>query len=210
MGDPILLSSSAQLLNAIAWPLVALSGGLFFKSDIKALLGRIRKGAGVEFDPVSQSSASSSSTEVTILSNLPRTPATKVIINQILEAPGMKSITDTREREETLVLVAARAVLIFQFIQVEALIWGSQLSLLSYLNSKPVGETLENLRGHFYEPASKSFPEWFTNNPFEGYIGFLLQNGMIELVGNSARITQQGLEYLAWRIEQRKPLKPYG
>ena len=48
-----------------------------------------------------------------------------------------------------------------------------------------------------------------SNVPFEGYIGFLQHNGMIELVGNSARITQLGLEYLAWRVETRKPLKPY-
>ena len=46
MGDTNLISSSAQLLNAIAWPVVALSGGLFFNSDNKALLSQIRKGGG--------------------------------------------------------------------------------------------------------------------------------------------------------------------
>ncbi len=210
MGDTNLISSSAQLLNAIAWPVVALSGGLFFKSEIKALLSRIRKGGGVEFDPISQSGSSSASTEVAVLIKLPRTPATQSIISMILEDPSIKNVTDTRAREESLLLVAGRAVLIFQFTQVESLIWGSQLALLSYLNSKNNGETLENLKQYYYDPASKSYPEWFANNPFEGYIGFLQHNGMIELVGNSARITQLGLEYLAWRVETRKPLKPYG
>jgi hypothetical protein len=198
------------LLNAIAWPSVAIAAGLFFKTEIRSLFSRIRKGAGVEFDPIPQSGTFSSSTEVALSLKLPRTPATQALEKMILGDPHIKNITDTKTREDTLVLVAARALLIFQFTQVEALIWGSQLALLGYLNSKPNGETLETLKQYFYEPATKVVPEWFVNYPFDAYMGFLQQNGMIEQVGNSAKITQQGLEYLIWRVEQRKPLKPYG
>jgi hypothetical protein len=210
MGETGIVSSIAQLLNAIAWPSVAIAAGLFFKTEIRALFSRIRKGAGVEFDPIPQTGTTSSSTEVALSLNLPRTLATQALEQMILGDPHIKTITDTKTRENTLVLVAARALLVFQFTQVEALIWGSQLALLGYLNSKPNGETLETLKQYFYEPAKKAFPEWFVNYSFEGYMDFLQQNVMIEQVGNSARIKQQGLEYLAWRVEQRKPLKPYG
>ena len=131
-------------------------------------------------------------------------------MQMILDDPSISSITDPKAREDSLVLVTARALLIVQFTQVEALIWRSQLVLLDYLNSKPTGETLDSLKQYFYEPASKASPEWFMNISFEGYIGFLQQNKMIDLVGNSAKITQQAQEYLIWRVEQHKQPKTYG
>ncbi len=216
MSGPELLGGIVQLLNAIAWPLVALAAGLVFKKEIRALLGRVRKGAGVEFDPVPQFESvagpllPAAAASLTSTLPLPKTPATGMWEQTVRKYPPLAQLTDPNQREDALVLIAARALLVLQFERVDASIWASQLALLNHLNSKPIGEALTALRQYFYEPAAKAFPEWYTNYPFEGYIGFLLRNGLIEQVGDSARITQQGVEYLTWRLEQHKPPKMGG
>lgn len=212
-----MIDSIARLIAAVAWPLVAIIAGLAFRKEIRALIGRIRKGGGVEFDPAPQTDAPAPGPLAPTTTGgaaaavpFPRTLATQTIEGIVRGLPGLAQATDPQQRENTLVTIAARALLMLQFEQIESSIWRSQLSLLNHLNAKVTGESLTLLRQAFYDPAAKEFPEAFANYSFEGYMGFLLRSGLVEQVGASARLTQQGLEYLAWRIEQRKPPKAYG
>jgi hypothetical protein len=215
--DPAMIDSIARLIAAVAWPLLAMIAGLAFKKELRALIGRIRKGGVVEFDPAPQADstapgplAPSTAAGAGPAVPFPRTPATQAIEGTVRAFPALAQADDPHQREETLVTIAARALLMLQFERTESSVWRSQLSLLNHLNAKVAGESLTILRQAFYDPAAKEFPDAFANYSFEAYMGFLLRNGLVEQVGESARLTQQGLEFLAWRIEQHKPPKAYG
>lgn len=198
----------SAIVSAIAWPVVAVVAGIFFKDEIKVLIGRVRKGGGIEFDPNPQQG--SIPTEAALFVQKIRTPATEAIEKIILESPEISMISDPKAREDALVSVTARAILTWRFVYVDANIWSSQQALLNYLNTV-ADESLETLKKHFYEPASIKFPKWFVNYSFEGYMGFLQTNEMVEQVGNErVRITQQGQEYLLWRTAQRLIPKLHG
>jgi hypothetical protein len=215
MAASEVISSIAQILGAIAWPATAVAGGVVFRSELRALLGRVRKGPGLEFDPIPQINVTAANAlpvaaPADAALQLPRTPATIVWEQTIRDYPPLRQIADPAQREAALILFAARALLMVQFEQVDNAIWASQLALLNHLNAKPNGESLSMLRQYYYEPATKVFPDWFANYPFEGYMGFLLRNILVEQVGDSVRITDRGMEYLRWRIEQHRPVKLHG
>ena len=44
----------ATLLDAVAWPILAGAAIYIFKEEVASLLKRIRKGAGIEVDPIHQ------------------------------------------------------------------------------------------------------------------------------------------------------------
>jgi hypothetical protein len=46
-----LLNAMTGLVRAVAWPLVALVAMWWFRPELRVLLGRFRRAAGVEFDP---------------------------------------------------------------------------------------------------------------------------------------------------------------
>ncbi len=212
-----MIDSIARVIAAVAWPLVAIIAGLAFKKELRALIGRIRKGGGVEFDPPSQADspppgplAPATAAGAGPAVPLPRTPATQAIEDMVRAFPALAQASDPHYREDMLVTIAARALLMLQFEQIESSIWRSQLSILIHLKAKVAGESLTLLRQAFYDPAAKESPEAFAYYSFEAYMGFLLRNGLVEQVGDSARLTQHGLEFVAWRIEQHKPPKAYG
>lgn len=216
----MILESIAKLVGACAWPLVALILATVFQKEIRALLGRLRKGAGVEFDPPPQSDPSTTSglpTSVGIATaaaaaTLPfaRTLATQGLEATVRALPAVAQAASAQAREEVLVALAARVILVSQFERIEAVIWRSQLALLAHLSAKPAGDLLTMVRSAFYEPAVVEFPAVFHNYPFESYLGFLLRSALVEQRGDVLVLTQLGTEYLAWRIEQRKAPKAQG
>jgi hypothetical protein len=77
------------------------------------------------------------------------------------------------------------------------LIWGSQLSLLTYLNSQPEGQPAEALR-LFYTLASSQYPEAYDGYSFESWVGFLKDHLLVREDGGRLRITVRGREFLAY------------
>lgn len=104
----------------------------------------------------------------------------------------------------------ARAILINQFEQADASIWASQLGLLAYLNSKRQGENLPRLKELFFDRAAAQTPEWYQNYSFDAWLGFLQRNNLVALNAGVASITDEGIEYLAWRVQQARAPKLHG
>lgn len=50
--NPEILKGSAQLLDSIAWPVVAVTALVKYRLELGNLVNRIRKGGGAEFDPL--------------------------------------------------------------------------------------------------------------------------------------------------------------
>jgi hypothetical protein len=70
-------------------------------------------------------------------------------------------------------------------------IFGSQLEILLHLNSRPDGETLENIRT-FYERAAQTFPEAYKSYSFEAYLRFLENSELITREDQRVLITPKG------------------
>ena len=84
------------------------------------------------------------------------------------------------------------------------------MEILRHLAEKPTGDSLENLRQLFYEPAKAKHPEIFRDYQFGPYLAFLERNGLITVVEGRATITPAGREYLEWRKEARRPTNLQG
>lgn len=208
-------SALPGILGPLAWPAVAVVVAILFRPQIANLLTRLRKGGGAEFDPIRQPTkhpdglpeARAPVTDDASESPFPRTETTREIEDLILSLP---QVAEAHDRDTVLVTLAARAVLITYFEQVESSIWKSQIELLIYLNSCPNGADPDHVRQMFYQPASTRYPDVFATYPYEPYLDYLVNHKLVEVAGSVTRITERGREYLVWRIGARKAPKMYG
>ena len=207
----------AELAGPLAWPVFALFVTIYFRKEARGLLGRLRKGAGVEFDPPPQqlvlapeASRASASSALAVAPPALSSPATLVWERNLAEMPIIKSAAPGTDREELLLRLLARSVLMSRFEAIEGSIWKSQMDLLMYLDRLVGGESPGRLKELFYDAAVALYPAVFVNYSFEGYVSFLRNQQLVEIVGESVRITQEGKEYLAWRIEQSRAPKLAG
>lgn len=210
-----IIEQLSQTPSSIAWACVVLVLILVFRKPIADLLTRMRKGAGVEFDPPPQPQEPSSDILPRIddsSANLPftPTPATDALEGAIREWPYVASVTEPVARERVLVALLARAVLVAGFERVEAVIWASQIGLLTHLHVMPDGASREDLRRHFYEPAVSRSPGTSTTHPFDDYLNFLVSFSLVKVSDGHVHITNEGREYLVWRVESRKLPKTFG
>ena len=124
-----MIDSIARLIAAVALPLIAIFAGLAFRKELRALIGRIRKGGGVEFDPAPQTGAPApgplaptTTAGAAPAVPFPRTPAIQAMEGIVRAYPGLAQAKDPQQREDTLVTISARALLMMQFEQIESLI----------------------------------------------------------------------------------------
>ena len=186
-----------------------------FEIASRNLLARLRKGGGAEFDPIRQPTkhpdglpeTRAPATDGASESPFPRTEAMREIEDFILSLPQVEGADD---RDSVLVTIAAKAVLIMYFEQVESTIWKSQIELLTYLNSCADGADSYQLRQMFYQPASTQFPTVFATYPYESYLDYLVNHRLAGVTESVVRITDRGGEYLGWRISVKKAPKMFG
>ena len=208
----------AQLLESpgsVAWACVVLVALLLFRKQFASLLTRMRKGGGAEFDPPQQPKKPSpdilpKTDESSTNFPFTPTPATVALEGAIREWPYVASVTEPDARERVLVALLARAVLVAGFERVEAVIWASQIALLTHLHVMPDGASREDLRRYFYEPVASRTPGTSTTHPFNDYLNFLVSFSLVKVSDGHVHITNEGREYLVWRVECRKPPKTFG
>lgn len=223
--SPSEITAIAEVLRAVAWPGVAVVAAIFFRKEVAELARRLRKGGGAEFDPPQQvastpntllPAAGGGSADLAIskttsdaLGALPKTPATERWETTIASWDVLKNAQHPSEREQLLLRLAARAIVVNGFERADGYIWRSQLLFLSHLSGRS-SVTADYARTQFYEPAAKQFPSWYENYSFEAWLGFLLRAGFISVENASVAITADGREYLTWRIQQARPDKAAG
>jgi hypothetical protein len=208
--DLELLTAITDLARALAWPIVALLGLWWFKPEVRGLLGRFRRAAGLEFYPPTTQSGSVTVTTATGLSpDLVLSPSAAAVVAELRAIPDFQKASDAR-RIELLLHATAWLQVIVNFEQIESVIWGSQIALLEHLNALGGGDSFANLKTRFYDPAAARHAPMFAGYLFDAYLGFLRGNELIETDGGVARITQRGRDYLAWRVQARKAPKSFG
>ena len=209
-----LLAGLLAGLAALAWPLLAGTAIFIFKEELASLLKRIRKGAGLEFDP-SQQPTEPFNLFPNTASGAPRlfpeTKATRDWENVIRTIPPIEAAPDHTHKENLLIELAARVILIASFEQVEGTIWRSQIALLTHLKQVTTGTTLAaELQDKFYRPALERHPNEFSLYPYDRYINFLGHSSLITFSDERVSITDKGKEYLDWRISAKKHEKTFG
>jgi len=85
----------------------------------------------------------------------------------------------------------------FSFEQVYRVIFGSQLNLLTYLNSEVSGQPIEVLRV-FYTLAASQYPDFYNSYAFERWLGYLKDNTLVREDAGRLSITVRGREFLAY------------
>lgn len=211
------LHEISAITGPIAWPLFAFVATYYFRNEVRDLIGRVRKGAGLEFDPATQTAAKFSEIPSGVaqpsLASAPPvllSPTTLAFEASLAELPLVKAATAGADRESVLLRLFARSVLMAKFERIEGIIWKSQIDLLMHLDHSAEGESPGRLKEQFYAKAAALYPAEFSGYSFEGYISFLRNMSLLDIVGESIRISQEGKEYLAWRVEQARAPKVAG
>lgn len=81
-----------------------------------------------------------------------------------------------------LIRYLASMSIILGFEQIYRAIWGSQLSLLTYLNTQPDGQPSEAVRP-FYTLAATQYSDTYAHYSFESWWDFLKTNFCAKTVG---------------------------
>ena len=171
-----------------------------FRTPINGLISRVRsigktgittdpaqKEAGPERDPRAEAEAL-----MRILDNALIREVEEGITNELRQRNLLGA-----EALPVLVRHLAGMQIAFGFEETYRLIWGSQLSLLDYLNSQVDGQPAEALRP-FYTLAASQYPEAYTGYSFEAWLGFLRDHLLVREDSGRLRVTIRGREFLAY------------
>ena len=86
------------------------------------------------------------------------------------------------------------------FERIYSSIWGSQISILNFLNTRiSAGRTEIQL---YYEVSETLYPEVFKTYPFEKYIAFLVSQGLVQQDADVYTITLKGRTFLLYLVNQ--------
>jgi hypothetical protein len=94
---------------------------------------------------------------------------------------------------------AIRYIAVFKIAQdfeyIYRLIFGSQLSLLSYLNTERQRHPREALRT-FYTVATNQYPQFYEHRTYDQWLAFLLESVLIREDNGELGITVKGCEFI--------------
>ena len=103
---------------------------------------------------------------------------------------------DMTGRVNSLITHLAAIQLVLAFESINRLIWGSQLELLLHVNSSFNGAAVDELKV-FYEKAAAAHQAGLKEYPFEDYLGFLINSGLLIRANGRVYITPFAKEFLA-------------
>ena len=104
--------------------------------------------------------------------------------------------SDMTGRVDSLITHLAATQLVLAFESINKLIWGSQLELLLHVNSSFNGALVDDLKV-FYEKAAAAHSTGLKDYPFDNYLGFLVNSGLLIRTNGRVYITPFAKEFLA-------------
>lgn len=169
-----------------------------FRNEIAGMLNRTRSigNGAVRIDPAQQGA---------VVEKDPQIEAEKLIrevhsdLIQEAEEHLTKELNKRGLSGDPALRVAIRYAsanwIMLDFERIYRLIWGSQLNLLSYLNTQRQGHPREAFR-LFYTPAANLYPEAYEHMSYDQWLAFLLDNLLLREDDRQLRITVKGCEFL--------------
>ncbi len=200
----------------IAWPVVVLTIGIYFRNEIRSAFSRIKElgPSGVKLEglsPAAQQTASPPNVAANeLISGIKQFIAPDVIDLSVAEIrKDLSARSQNREEQiEMLVHALASANVRFHHQRNYNLIFGSQLGALARMNV--AGGVTEEVVKPLYSEAATRFPDVYENFKFEDWLGFLLHGGLTLRTGDRYELTPFGRSFLRYIVDQRlSALKPY-
>lgn len=198
-----------QIINLISMPVAVLTLGLvgmaLFRSPLSRLLDRTRRigKTGLEADPQAQDSAlqikASAADELQRLFDNALLVQRETVIQAELERLAFR---DTSDREKFLIRLLAAAVIIQQFERTYALVFGSQLGVLQFLNTMGAVGAPINVLQPWYDQAAGKEPAFYQNYTFDQWLSFLQTNQLLVRSEDTVTITLEGKEFLKYLLHQ--------
>ncbi len=193
-------------MDKFAWPAVALIFGIFFvmifRKQIASFLSRVEKVSKSGVDAPQAQALIETRVDMKGTENFLRGPnsvalqARETALTSWLNEQGL---IDHQDIVKTLVrhLVASYQETYFQ--RIVGAIWGSQLEILLHLNTFYEAVPVESLRP-FYDTAAQAWPDSIRDYSFEHFLGYLGETSLIGLGDETARITDEGRDFLIFLV----------
>ena len=200
-----------SILDLLKWPLVIIIIVFIFKKSISSLINRIKsiKGGkyGIETELSkkqleTQNVLEKPKTKMTTIEkglNLISDDTRKRIQIAIKQETELDKVKDESEKTQLLLKYSEALYVILRFERIYNLIYGSQIKLLTHLNSS-IKETTESII-FFYNDAVEVNPT-LKEYPYKNYLAFLESQGLI-IIGkeNSIQISIFGRDFLKYMID---------
>ena len=209
----MILSEILPFVEALKWPGVVLicfvSVVFFFKQQVANFLGRVNSVGkdGLKAAPPTQPEQQAKQ-EIEREKNKNVQELTQAFSSvavrereSFIKAELQKRHLDyTGDTIDVLITHLAHAQMALQFEQTYKLIFGSQIYFLKQVNMKGMVSEAE-LATHF-EHVKKLFAPTFDAWTSDGYILYLINNGLLKKEGNTYVLTNLGLEFLPWVVRR--------
>ncbi|MFQ6674594.1 MAG: hypothetical protein ACE5GH_07415 [Fidelibacterota bacterium] len=111
------------------------------------------------------------------------------------------------ETTEVLIRYTASALITAIFERTYSSIYGSQVNILNYLNSRTEASDSEIMP--FYQAAVNSYPIPYAAYPFDQYMRYLIGQELVVQQANSYSITLKGRTFLLYLVNEGKPARDF-
>lgn len=201
-----LISNLIKLIDVLKWPILILIIVLILKKQILELISKIKKigqgGIAVEIEQ---------QTIAIILEKKPVSNVDKALglfreetitffRNAVLQETDIQAYKSDGEKAQHLLNYSIALYINKHFDMLYNLIYGSQLQILQLLNSNYSNENMQTLK-RFYDIAVETYPNFYTNYPFDEYINFLISANLIVEEKTEVKITSLGIDFLKYLTE---------
>ncbi|MHC4633017.1 MAG: hypothetical protein ACYS9C_17365 [Planctomycetota bacterium] len=187
---------------------------IYFQQNIRAFIDRSKsiQGRGINIDASGkpQNPARTEDSSVDELMKAFDNPILKEQEQRIKADFKTRGVQNEADKIEILTRHLAATQIGLACVTIDAQIYGSQVTLLQFLNTKH-NLPKERLKT-FYDAAVSIYPNIFQNYSYEQYLAFLINWGLIIEKDNNFSITQFGVEFLSYltKIKRNDPGIRYG
>ena len=190
----------AAICIAIAITILGIFFMVFFRKNIRAFIDRAIKvkypGGELETRNPSQEPVD---TTVSSTEDRMREFDSPVLREQVNSINSELTSTQGPERERFLVRYLAIIKLDLAFERIYSIIWGSQIYILEYLNSRRlIGALKEGIKTSYYDDAATRWPASLTGYSYDMYLGFLKESNLIIERNETLFITEFGVDFLQY------------
>jgi hypothetical protein len=202
-----------ELIKAFAWPITLVFVLLFFKSEIRTLIPRLKKASlsGVELNDEAEKQSDTtklvanlsniSSDKLTQFEGIHRTKAMTEL--ELSLKADLKKIADQNnfDSEKTIDYVINRLAmerLLKQFDYIYRGIFGSQLSFIYKLKSSDLSK---NNARKFFDEANNQDTEFYKGYTFSKWINYLKNMNLIHESNSKFIITPVGIDFLQYMLD---------
>lgn len=197
-----------ELIEVSAWPVVSLLITFLIKDKLPNLFGNLKsakfKDAEVHFSTQDHGRPENPISSTKLEDFTPKdNTGMQVELEEVIKQQLSQFNKDT-DKIKVLVANLAHNQLYASFERVDNTIFGSQIKLLEFMNSKDTEPTTNDDAHEFYKVAYTQNPEFFKTYSFESYMKYLESFLLIQNVVGGWTINKFGIAFLVYLAQTGK------